>query len=119
VIIETKFHDKAFLSRFDSADKLRPGHRYQMDARLRNIASMGETDAVVGVFLYSEDMALGDSGSELSVALPRRVAGRRSRSASKSLDSATTPWQRTSASARRSVCDRVHLAIEGNSDVGV
>lgn len=36
-----------------------------------------------------------------------------------SVQNATTSWQRTSTSARRSVCARVHVAIEGSSNVGI
>lgn len=55
VIIDTKFYVDAFVSRFDSADKLRPAHLYQMTAYLRNIASRGGSDATAaGILLYPE-----------------------------------------------------------------
>jgi 5-methylcytosine-specific restriction enzyme subunit McrC len=55
VIIDTKFYIEAFVARFDAADKLRPGHLYQMTAYLRNIASRGGSDATaVGILLYPE-----------------------------------------------------------------
>lgn len=54
VIIDTKFYLNAFVSRF-KADKLRPGHLYQMSAYLRNVASNGGPDATAsGVLLYPE-----------------------------------------------------------------
>lgn len=55
VIIDTKFYVEAFVARFDAADKLRPGHLYQMTAYLRNIAARGGSDATAaGVLLYPE-----------------------------------------------------------------
>jgi len=55
VIIDTKFYAKALVSYRGGADKLRPGHLYQMTAYLRNIASRGGSDATAaGVLLYPE-----------------------------------------------------------------
>lgn len=55
VIVDTKFYVDAFVSRFDGADKLRPGHLYQMSAYLQNIASRGGSDATAaGILLYPE-----------------------------------------------------------------